>query len=104
MVEEIIASGGEAVASDDSVIDGDKIVQTVMDNFGRIDVVINNAGILRDKSFAKMTEYVTPLVIKLCDENSTESGGLYEVGAGWMGRLRWERCKGIGFKRVSASS
>lgn len=56
MVEEIIASGGEAVASDDSVIDGDKIVQTAMDNFGRIDVVINNAGILRDRSFAKMTE------------------------------------------------
>ncbi|MCG8536248.1 MAG: SDR family NAD(P)-dependent oxidoreductase, partial [Pseudomonadales bacterium] len=56
VVEEIIAAGGEAVANYDSVTDGDKIVQTAMDNFGRIDVVINNAGILRDKSFSKMTE------------------------------------------------
>ena len=46
----------EIIASDDSVIDGDKIVQTAMDNFGRLDVVFNNAGILRDRSFAKMTE------------------------------------------------
>lgn len=200
VVEEIIAAGGEAVANYDSVTDGDKIVQTAMDNFGRVDVVINNAGILRDKSFAKMTEddwdlvyqvhvkgafkvshaawpymreaeygrliftasaagiygnfgqanysmaklglhglsqtlamegqksnilvntiapiagsrltetilppplveqlkpeFVTPLVVKLCDENSQETGGLYEVGAGWIGKLRWERTKGVGF-------
>ncbi|MCG8537811.1 MAG: SDR family NAD(P)-dependent oxidoreductase, partial [Pseudomonadales bacterium] len=42
-------------------------------------------------------EYVTPLVVKLCDENSQETGGLYEVGAGWIGKLRWQRTKGIGF-------
>ena len=42
-------------------------------------------------------EFVTPLVVKLCDENSQETGGLYEVGAGWMGQLRWERTKGVGF-------
>ncbi|HBO94752.1 MAG TPA: serine/threonine protein kinase, partial [Gammaproteobacteria bacterium] len=56
VVDEIVAAGGEAVANYDSVTDGEKIVQSALDNFGRIDVVINNAGILRDKSFAKMTE------------------------------------------------
>jgi len=54
VVDEIKDAGGEAAANYDSVEDGDKIVQTAMDNFGRIDVVINNAGILRDKSFQKM--------------------------------------------------
>ena len=56
VVDEIKAAGGEAVANFDSVEDGDKIVQTAMDTFGRIDVVVNNAGILRDKSFHKMTD------------------------------------------------
>ena len=42
-------------------------------------------------------EYVTPLVIKLCAEKSTETGGLFEVGAGWVARLRWERSKGACF-------
>jgi NAD(P)-dependent dehydrogenase (short-subunit alcohol dehydrogenase family) len=37
-------------------LDGDKIVKTAIDTFGRIDIVVNNAGILRDKSFLKMTD------------------------------------------------
>ena len=200
VVDEIKASGGEAVANYDSVTDGDKIIQTAMDSFGKIDVVINNAGILRDKTFHKMEErdwdliydvhvrgafkvshaawpymrdqnygrmiftasaagiygnfgqtnyamaklglhgmsqtlalegrsknimvntiapiagsrltetvmpqqlvdalkpdFIMPLVVKLCDENSQETGGLYEVGAGFIGKVRWERSKGHSF-------
>ena len=200
VVDEIKAGGGEAVANYDSVTDGDKIVQTAMDSFGKIDVVINNAGILRDKTFHKMEErdwdliydvhvrgafkvshaawpymrdqnygrmiftasaagiygnfgqtnyamaklglhgmsqtlalegrsknimvntiapiagsrltetvmpqqlvdalkpdFIMPLVVKLCDENSQETGGLYEVGAGFIGKVRWERSKGHSF-------
>ena len=200
VVDEITAAGGEAVANHDSVTDGDRIVQCALDNFGRVDIVINNAGILRDKSFHNMTEedwdlvynvhvkgafkvthaawphlreqeygriiftasaagiygnfgqanyamaklglhgmaqslaiegakrnivvntiapiagsrmtatimppqiveqlkpeFVTPLVLKLCHEAHRDSGSLYEVGAGWIGKLHWERSKGHGF-------
>lgn len=58
VVEEIRAAGGEAVASYDSVADGEgaeAMVKTALDTFGRLDIVVNNAGILRDKSFVKMT-------------------------------------------------
>ncbi|KAG0078731.1 hypothetical protein BGZ92_001344 [Podila epicladia] len=56
VVEEIRAAGGKAVANYDSVLDGDKIVETAMKAFGRVDIVINNAGILKDVSFARMTD------------------------------------------------
>lgn len=56
VVAEIAALGGEAVANYDSVEDGAKIVQTALDAFGTLDIVINNAGILRDASFQKMTD------------------------------------------------
>jgi NAD(P)-dependent dehydrogenase (short-subunit alcohol dehydrogenase family) len=58
VVDEIKAAGGEAVPNYDSVSSpegGENIVKTAVDAFGKVDIVINNAGILRDKSFAKLT-------------------------------------------------
>jgi NAD(P)-dependent dehydrogenase (short-subunit alcohol dehydrogenase family) len=58
VVDEIVAAGGEAVANTDSVATpegGESIVQSAVDAFGKVDIVINNAGILRDKSFHNMT-------------------------------------------------
>lgn len=58
VVDEIVAEGGEAVANYDSVATpegGENIVRTAVDRFGTVDIVVNNAGILRDRSFAKMT-------------------------------------------------
>ena len=57
VVAEIKAAGGEAIANGGSVSDrqgAKSIVKDAMDAWGRVDVLINNAGILRDKSFAKM--------------------------------------------------
>jgi len=57
VVAEIVADGGVAVADYNSVATpegGEAIVRRALDEFGRIDIVINNAGILRDKSFANM--------------------------------------------------
>jgi NAD(P)-dependent dehydrogenase (short-subunit alcohol dehydrogenase family) len=65
-VAQIKAAGGDAVANYDSVSTpegGEKIVQAALDKWGRVDVVINNAGILRDKSFAKLTPEDLGLVI-----------------------------------------
>jgi len=200
VVNEIKAFGGEAVANYDSVVDGENIVKTAMDAYGRVDIVINNAGILRDVSFHKMKEsdfnllydvhlngtyavtkaaykvmrqqkygrvlfvtsaagiygnfgqahystvkmgvvgfckamakegakrnifcntiapiagsrmtatvmppemvealkpeYVSRIATYLVSEECEETGGLFEVGAGWAGKLRWERTKGAFF-------
>lgn len=197
VVDEIKALGGKAVANYDSVTDGEKIVKAAVDAFGRIDIVINNAGILRDVSFAKMTDaqwkiihdvhllgaykvtkaawpymrdqkygriimtssgagiygnfgqtnyssaklalvgfasalakeggklgiqcnsiapvagsrmtetvmppdmvkalrpdYVAPVVAYLCHESSAVNGEIFELGAGWVARVRWQRSKG----------
>ncbi len=201
VVEEIKAAGGQAVANYDSVEDGAKIVQCALDTFQRVDIVVNNAGILRDTSFQKMSdqdwdliyrvhvlgsfrvsqaawhhmreagygriimtasaagiygnfgqanysmaklglhglaqtlaiegkkrgvhvntiapiagsrmtetilppdlvaalkpEFVSPLVAWLCHESCEENGSLFEVGGGYIGKLRWERTQGALFR------
>jgi len=58
VVDEIQANGGSAVASADSVADwesANRIVRTAIERFGRIDAVVNNAGILRDRFFFNMS-------------------------------------------------
>lgn len=58
VVDEITAAGGEAMANGASVSDAaavEKMVAVVKERWGRIDILINNAGILRDKTFAKMS-------------------------------------------------
>jgi NAD(P)-dependent dehydrogenase (short-subunit alcohol dehydrogenase family) len=66
VVDEIKALGGEAVADHNSVATpegGAAIVQTAIDTFGKVDIVVNNAGILRDKSFHNLTPDLTNAVL-----------------------------------------
>lgn len=66
VVDEIKAAGGEAAANYDSVATpegGEAIIKTAVDSFGKVDIVVNNAGILRDKSFVKLTPEELGIVI-----------------------------------------
>lgn len=68
VVNEIRALGGEAVANTDSVADaaaGQRMVACALDSFGRLDVVVNNAGILRDGFFHKMGDDQWDAVVKV---------------------------------------
>ena len=68
VVNEIVALGGKAAANTDSVSDAAgaaRIIQTALDSFGRIDVVVNNAGILRDRFFHKMSVDEWDAVLKV---------------------------------------
>lgn len=56
VVDEIRAAGGKAVANYDSVENGGNIIDTAIKEYGRIDILLNNAGILRDVSFKNMTD------------------------------------------------
>ncbi len=81
VVEEIKAAGGSAVANYDGVHTwegGEAIVETAMQHFGRVDVVVNNAGILRDATVLKMTPEELDLVLKV-----HLYGGFHVTRAAW---------------------
>ena len=202
VVKEILCRGGKAVADYNSVEDGEKVVQTALEAFGRIDVVINNAGILRDRSFGRTSDtdwdlvhrvhlrgafqvtraawphmkkqkygkiimtsssagvlgnfgqanysaaklglvglsntlaiegakynihcnaivplagsrltqtimppemvealkpaYVAPYVVYLCHESCQETGGVFEIAAGWAAQLRWYETPGVNLRK-----
>ena len=68
VVADIEAMGGEAVSNGDDVSDWDgaaRLVQTAVDAFGRLDVLVNNAGILRDRMLVNMTEQEWDAVIRV---------------------------------------
>jgi len=68
VVEEIRAAGGEAVVNGDDVADwagAENLIRTALDNFGRLDVLVNNAGFLRDRMLANMSEEEWDAVIRV---------------------------------------
>ncbi len=68
VVDEIIAMGGEAIANTDDISDWDgaqRLVQMAVDTFGGLDILINNAGILRDRMLTNMSEAEWDAVIKV---------------------------------------
>ena len=68
VVDEIVAAGGKAVANGDDVSTmsgGENIAKTALDTYGQIDILVCNAGILRDKSFANTSEQDWDLVVKV---------------------------------------
>src|SRR5215475_2865604 len=93
VVAEIKEKGGEAVANYNSVEDGDQIVKTAIDTWGRIDIVVNNAGILRDVSFAKMTQADWDLVYKV-----------HVLGTFKVTHAAWPHMRDAGYGRIVNTS
>ena len=96
VVEEIEALGGEAVADGNSVgtpEGGKAIVQTALDAFGTVDIVINNAGILRDKTFHNMTPELLEPVIQV-----------HLLGAFYVTQPAWLIMREKGYGRVVNTS
>ena len=96
VVDEIKAAGGEAVANYDSVATpegGAAIVQTAIDTFGRIDIVVNNAGILRDAAFKNMgPEQLEPVI------------DVHLKGAFYVTQPAWQIMRDQGYGRIINTS
>jgi 3-hydroxyacyl-CoA dehydrogenase/3a,7a,12a-trihydroxy-5b-cholest-24-enoyl-CoA hydratase len=93
VVAEIKALGGDAVVNADSVEEGGKIVQAALDAFGRIDIVINNAGILRDTSFPKLGEEDWDLINRV-----------HVLGAYRVTHAAWNHMRDAGYGRIIFTS
>jgi NAD(P)-dependent dehydrogenase (short-subunit alcohol dehydrogenase family) len=68
VVDEIVAAGGQAVANYDDVADwagAERLVRTAIDSFGRLDVLVNNAGFLRDRMLANLSEDEWDAVVRV---------------------------------------
>ncbi|KAF2864438.1 multifunctional beta-oxidation protein-like protein [Piedraia hortae CBS 480.64] len=93
VVSEIQSAGGKAVANYDSVENGDAIIQTAIQSFGRVDVLINNAGILRDVSFKNMKDQDWDLIMKV-----------HVVGAYKCARAAWPYFRKQKYGRVISTA
>ena len=86
-------AGGEAVANFGNVADkadADAMVKQAVDTFGRLDIVVNNAGILRDKTLKKLTEEEWDIVVKVHMKGTylvTQAAFLYMLEAGHGGSI-----------------
>lgn len=92
VVAEIEAAGGTAIANGADVTDADAVaamVDAAKAQFGRVDILINNAGILRDRSFAKMTEEDFRAVLEV-----------HLMGAYHCTKAVWEQMRTQGFGRI----
>ena len=96
VVDEIRAAGGEAVPSFDGVDTpegGQAIVKTALDAYGRVDVVINNAGILRDVSFHKMSLAEWDAVLRV-----------HLAGTFYVSHAAWPHMREAGYGRIVNTS
>ena len=90
VVQEIKATGGKAVACTSSVVDGaDSIVKTAIDNFGRVDIIINNAGIFGQAPFEEFP-----------DDLRDRHFDVHVKGSWNVTRAAWPHMKQQGYGRV----
>lgn len=89
VVDEIKKAGGIAVADYNNVLDGEKIIETAVKNFGTVHVVVNNAGILRDAQFKKMEDKDFQLV------TDVHTNGAFKVT-----KAAWEHFRKQGYGRI----
>jgi NAD(P)-dependent dehydrogenase (short-subunit alcohol dehydrogenase family) len=105
VAQEITAAGGEAVANHDDVADfagAGRLIEQAVERFGRVDVLVNNAGILRDAFFHRMTEDEWDLVVRVHLKGHFST--LRHAADHWRARSKaGEEVKGAVINTTSAS-